>query len=251
MVDLKGKSAIITGGAMGIGRAITAYFSRAGANVLIADVNEEAAQKTAGELGGNVLALRTDIRDLNSVRSAVQKAIETFGKIDVLVNNAGWDEIKFFLQTTPEFWEKVIAINYIGVLNTTYAVLPHMVERKSGAIVNISSDAGRVGSSGESVYAGCKAAVIAFSKTIAREHARDNIRVNVVCPGPTETPLFENLKKDETGAKILSAMDKFIPMRRLGKPEDLAPAVAFLASDEASFITGQVLSVSGGLTMAG
>ncbi len=251
MVDLKGKSAIITGGAMGIGRAITAYFLKAGANVLIADVNEEAAQKTAEELGSNVIACRTDIRDLSSVRDAVKRAIEAFGKIDALINNAGWDEIRFFLQTTPEFWDKVIAINYKGVLNTTYAVLPYMIEKKKGSIVNISSDAGRVGSSGESIYAGCKAAVIAFSKTIAREHARDNIRVNVVCPGPTETPLYENLKKEETGAKILSSMDKFIPMRRLGKPEDLAPAVAFLASEEASFITGQVLSVSGGLTMVG
>jgi 2-hydroxycyclohexanecarboxyl-CoA dehydrogenase len=167
------------------------------------------------------------------------------------VNNAGWDEIRFFLQTTPGFWDKVIAINFKGVLNTTYAVLPFMVEKKNGAIVNVASDAGRVGSSGEAVYAGCKAGVIAFSKTIAREHARDNIRVNVVCPGPTQTPLFENLKKDETGAKILSSMDKFIPLRRLGKPEDIAPAVAFFASDEASFITGQVLSVSGGLTMVG
>lgn len=251
MIDLKGKSAIITGGAMGIGRAIVEYFAKAGANVLILDINEEAAQKTAKEIGSNVLAQKTDITDLSSVKHAVQKAIESFGRIDVLVNNAGWDEIKFFLATTPEFWDKVIAINYKGVLNTTCAVLPHMVERKSGAIVNIASDAGRVGSSGEAVYAGCKAGVIAFSKTIAREHARDNIRVNVVCPGPTETPLFENLKRDETGAKILSSMDKYIPLRRLGKPEDIAPAVAFLASDEASFITGQVLSVSGGLTMAG
>lgn len=251
MIDLKGKSAIITGGAMGIGRAIVEYFAKAGANVLILDINEEAAQKTAKEIGSNVFAQKTDITDLSSVKHAVQKAIESFGRIDVLVNNAGWDEIKFFLATTPEFWDKVIAINYKGVLNTTCAVLPHMVERKSGAIVNIASDAGRVGSSGEAVYAGCKAGVIAFSKTIAREHARDNIRVNVVCPGPTETPLFENLKRDETGAKILSSMDKYIPLRRLGKPEDIAPAVAFLASDEASFITGQVLSVSGGLTMAG
>lgn len=251
MVDLKGKSAIVTGGAMGIGSAIVDYFVKAGASVLIADINSESAEKTARELGSNVLAHKTDITDLNSVNDAVKKAIDSFGKIDILVNNAGWDEIKFFLQTTPEFWDKVIAINYNGVLNTTYAVLPHMIEKKNGAIVNISSDAGRVGSSGESVYSGAKAGVIAFSKTIAREHARDNIRVNVVCPGPTETPLFENLKKDETGAKILSSMDKFIPLRRLGKPKDLAPAVAFLASDEALFITGQVLSVSGGLTMAG
>lgn len=251
MVDLKGKSAIVTGGAMGIGRAIVEYFVKAGANVLLADINEQAAQKTAMEIGSNILAHKTDITDLSSVKDAVKKTIETFGKIDILVNNAGWDEIKFFLQTTPEFWDRVIAINYKGVLNTTFAVLPHMIEKKNGAIVNVSSDAGRVGSSGEAVYAGCKAGVIAFSKTIAREHARDNIRVNVVCPGPTETPLFENLKKDEMGAKILSSMDKFIPLRRLGKPEDIAPAVAFLASDEASFITGQVLSVSGGLTMAG
>jgi len=251
MIDLKGKCAIITGGAMGIGRAIVEYFAKAGANVLIADINRDAAEKTASAIGGNVIAQQTDITDLSSVKDSVKKAINAFGKIDILVNNAGWDEIKFFLQTTPEFWDKVIAINYRGALNTTYTALPHMVEQKCGVIVNLASDAGRVGSSGESVYAGCKAAVIAFSKTIAREHARDNIRVNAVCPGPTDTPLFENLKKAEIGAKILSSMDKFIPLRRLGRPADIAPAVAFLASDEASFITGQVISISGGLTMVG
>ncbi|MBI3325459.1 MAG: SDR family oxidoreductase, partial [Nitrospinae bacterium] len=158
---------------------------------------------------------------------------------------------KPFLHTTPELWEKIIAINYKSVLHTCYAVLPHLVERKQGAIVSISSDAGRVGSLGEAVYSGAKAAIIAFSRTIAREHARDNIRVNVVCPGPTRTAMVEEQMQTEFGSKVLGRMEQYVPFKRLGTPEDIAPMVVFLASDAARFVTGQVISVSGGLTMVG
>jgi 2-hydroxycyclohexanecarboxyl-CoA dehydrogenase len=172
------------------------------------------------------------------------------GRIDVLVNNAGWDQFHFFSQTTPEFWEKVIAVNYKGVLNTCYAVLPHMTGRKSGVIVNMASDAGRVGSMGEAVYSGCKAAVIAFSKTLAREYARDNIRVNVVAPGITDTALLQSLTETETGQKVVTAVARSIPLgRRPGQADEISPAVVFLASEAARYITGQVLSVNGGLTM--
>jgi 2-hydroxycyclohexanecarboxyl-CoA dehydrogenase len=178
------------------------------------------------------------------------QVVAQWGKIDVLVNNAGWDEFHFFLQSTPEFWEKVININYKGLLNTCYTVLPHMIAQKGGVIINMASDAGRVGSMGEAVYSGCKGAVIAFSKTLAREHARDNIRVNVVAPGITETALLQSLRENETGQKVVAAVAKSIPLgRRAGQAEEISPAVAFLASDAARYITGQVLSVNGGLTM--
>ncbi len=247
-IDLSGKIAIVTGGASGIGKAISKTLAECGAKVCIADIKE--AEKTLPEIGeSSIVIIRTDVSNPESVKEMVERVISHFGKVDILINAAGWDEIKFFLETDPAFWEKVISINYKGVLNTTFFTLPHMVKRKYGVIVNISSDAGRVGSSGEAVYSGCKAGVIAFSKSIAREHAKDNIRVNVVCPGPTETPLLDSIQKSETGKKIISSMEKYIPLRRLGKPEDIAPIVAFLSSDMASYITGQVISVSGGLTM--
>lgn len=246
---LDGKKAFITGGAMGIGRGLVEFFMKNGASVSIMDLNEEMGLKTSKETG--CLFFKGDVSSLDDVKRAVQSSIEKMGYIDVLVNNAGWDTIKFFVETTPELWRKIIDINYIGVLNTCYLLIPHMKERRSGAIVNISSDAGRVGSTGEAVYSGTKGAVIAFSKSIAREHARDNIRVNVVCPGPTETPLLEEIKRSSLGEKIISSMDKFIPLRRFGTPNDIAPIVAFLSSDLASYITGQIISVSGGLNMVG
>jgi 2-hydroxycyclohexanecarboxyl-CoA dehydrogenase len=246
---LEGKKAFVTGGAMGIGRGIVEFFIKNGATVSIMDLNEEMGLKASKETG--CFFFKGDVSSLEDVKRAVDGAIEKMGYIDVLVNNAGWDTVKLFIETTPELWRKIIDINYIGVLNTCYVIIPHMKERKSGAIVNISSDAGRVGSTGEAVYSGTKGAVIAFSKAIAREHARDNIRVNVVCPGPTETPLLDEIKKSPLGEKIITSMDKFIPLRRLGKPEDIAPIVGFLASDFSSYITGQVISVSGGLNMVG
>ncbi|MCA9974045.1 MAG: glucose 1-dehydrogenase [Anaerolineales bacterium] len=253
-MPLTKKIALITGAAQGIGRAIAAEFAAAGAAVVIADRQAETAAATAAALhaahGRPTLAIPTDVTSLESVHTAVSQTIDQFGRIDVLVNNAGWDRFAFFLDTTPDFWDKVIAVNYRGVLNTCHAVLPHMVAQQAGAIVNIASDAGRAGSSGEAVYAGCKGAVIAFSKTLAREHARDGIRVNVVAPGITDTALLAAMQENSTGAKIISAVAKAVPLgRRPGTPAEIAPAVRFLASDAAAYITGQVLSINGGLTM--
>jgi 2-hydroxycyclohexanecarboxyl-CoA dehydrogenase len=255
LVDMQGKATIVTGGARGIGRGIVAALARAGAQVAIADLRDDVARHTAAEVandtGAQVEAYQTDVTDLAAVRHLTERVLHAFGKIDVLINNAGWDELKPFLQTTPDLWDKLIAVNYKSVLNTCYAVLPHMVSRKVGAVVSVSSDAGRVGSLGEAVFAGAKAGIIAFSRTLAREHARDNIRFNVVCPGPTHTPLVEELQHSDFGSKVLGHMERYVPLRRLGTPDDIAPMVVFLASDAAAYITGQVISVSGGLTMAG
>jgi 2-hydroxycyclohexanecarboxyl-CoA dehydrogenase len=255
LVDMQGKVTLVTGGARGIGRGIVTALAGAGASVAIADLRVDLAEQTASEVardsGARVVALQTDVTDLVQVQETTERVLQTFGKIDALINNAGWDELKPFLQTTPDFWEKIIAINYRSVLNTCYAVLPHMVACQAGAVVSISSDAGRVGSMGEAVYAGTKAGIIAFSRTLAREHARHNIRFNVVCPGPTQTPLVEEMQRQEFGSRVLERMEQYVPLRRLGRPEDIAPIVVFLASDAAGFITGQVISVSGGLTMVG
>lgn len=249
---LNGKIAIVTGGAQGIGRAIATRLAMEGAKVAIADIQEDAAAKTSAEInavGGVTCAVKLDVTSLDSALAAVAKVEREVGPIDILVNNAGWDKLEPFVESTPETWDKVIAINFRGVLNCCKAVIPTMQARGSGKIVSIASDAGRVGSSGEAVYAGCKGAIIAFSKTIARELARNNINVNVVCPGPTDTALLRGVM--EAQPKVLQAMTRGIPMRRLGKPEDLAGAVAFFASSDADYATGQVVSISGGLTMAG
>ena len=222
----------MTGGAGGIGSAV-AEALRADYDVVTTDL-----------AGADV---RLDVTDPQSVADAFAEA----GDIDVLVNAAGWDELHPFMETGEEFWDRVIEINFKGCLRTTKAVLPGMIERGFGRIVNIASDAGRVGSSGESVYAGAKGAVIAFGKTIAREVATRGVTVNAVCPGPTRTPMLEGMAgEDERGAKLMAALERAVPMKRLGEPADVAAAVAFLASEEAAFITGQTLSVSGGLTMA-
>jgi len=253
MFELKDKIAVVTGAGRGIGKAIATVLARQGAKVAIADLRLDEAIKCEKEIkdnGGNAIAIKTDVSDLSSVKEMVDKIHDTFGKIDILVNNAGWDKMQPFLETSPELWDKIIAINYKGVLNCVYCIAPDMIEKNGGRIISISSDAGRVGSSGEAVYAGAKGAIISFSKTMARELARHKITVNVVCPGPTETPLVEEMKQDsERNKKIFDAMARIIPLRRMGKPEDIAYAVLFLASDEANYITGQVLSVSGGLTM--
>lgn len=254
MIEMAGKVAVVTGGASGIGRAIAADLAQMGATVVILDVNEVAAGETAVSLhqqtGSEVTAVYADVTDLVGVKTAVAHILSTHQHIDILVNNAGWDRFALFMDTTPDFWDKLIAINYKGVLNLCYAVLPHMINQRGGSIVNIASDAGRGGSMGESVYAGCKAAVIAFSKTIAREHARDNIRVNVVAPGVTNTAIFNGFNDTPMGAKVAAAIVKSVPLgRRAAEPSEISPAVLFLASEAASYITGQVLSVSGGLTM--
>lgn len=255
MRKLEGKTVVVTGGGGGIGGATCRRFAAEGARVAVLDLSLEAAQKVAEEIhekGGQALALRCDITNRADVEAALQQTQAQLGPVEVLVNNAGWDVFRPFTKTEPVQWEKLIAINLTGALHMHHAVLPGMVERKRGRIINIASDAARVGSSGEAVYAACKGGLVAFSKTIAREHARHGITVNVVCPGPTDTALFAEYKEGAGNPdKLLEAFQRSIPLGRIGQPDDLPGAIVFFASDDANYITGQVLSVSGGLTMAG
>lgn len=255
MRRFEGKTVVVTGGGGGIGGATSRRFARDGAQVAVLDLNPEAAEQVVAQIradGGQAAAFRCDITDRASVDAAVQAVETQLGPIDVLVNNAGWDVFKPFTKTEPAQWDKLIAINLTGALHMHHAVLPGMAARKSGRIVNIASDAARVGSSGEAVYAACKGGLVAFSKTIAREHARHGITVNVVCPGPTDTALFADYKEGAGNPdKLMEAFTRAIPLGRIGQPEDLPGAILFFASDDAGFITGQVLSVSGGLTMNG
>jgi 2-hydroxycyclohexanecarboxyl-CoA dehydrogenase len=250
-----GRTVVVTGGGGGIGGASCRRFGAEGARVAVLDVNLETAQATAAAVnaaGGTAAAFRCDITDRASVDAAVAGVRSELGPIDVLVNNAGWDIFRPFTKTAPADWERLIAINLVGALHMHHAVLPGMVERRSGRIVNVSSDAARVGSSGEAVYAACKGGLVAFSKTLAREHARHGITVNVVCPGPTQTALFEDYKAGAGNPeKLIEAFTRSIPLGRIGQPDDLPGAILFFASDDAGYVTGQVLSVSGGLTMAG
>lgn len=246
--------ALVTGSARGIGRSIALTLAREGAAVAVTDRLAEQAAEVAEEItaaGGRAIAIALDVTDGDGVRTAVAQAEADLGPIGVLVNSAGWDELRPFVATDEAFWDRVIDINYKGCLRTTHAILPGMIDRGYGRIVNIGSDAGRVGSSMESVYAGTKGAVIAFTKTIAREAARAGVTANVVCPGPTDTPLLKGITEAAADSqKVIAAMTRAVPMKRLGQPEEIAEAVAFLASDRAAFVTGQTLSVSGGLTMA-
>lgn len=245
--------ALVTGGAGGIGRAIAQALASDGRGVAVADLREREAAQTAAAIeaeGGRAVGVAMDVTDGASVAEAVERTERELGPVEILVNNAGWDELRPFLETDEPFWDRVIEINYKGCLRTTRVVLPDMVERGWGRLVNIGSDAGRVGSSLESVYAGAKGGVIAFTKTIAREAARHGVTANTVCPGPTRTPLLEGMAAEAGGEKLVESLTRAVPMRRLGEPEDIAAAVAFFASDRAGFITGQTLSVSGGLTMA-
>jgi len=255
MSKLQGKTVVVTGGGGGIGGATCRRFAAEGANVAVFDRDLAAARKVADAItaaGGRAEAFACDITDRAQVDAAVLATVTRLGPIDVLVNNAGWDIFKPFLKTQPAEWEKLIAINLTGALHMLHAVLPGMVERKYGRIVNVASDAARVGSSGEAVYAACKGGLVALSKTLAREHARHAITVNVVCPGPTDTALLAGFAEGAANPeKLMEAFAKAIPLGRLGQPDDLSGAIAFLASDDAAFITGQVLSVSGGLTMNG
>ena len=231
------RTALVTGAARGIGHAICEALAADGMRVAACDVIE----------GPDIVPM--DVTDSASVNAAVDRIESDLGPVEVLVNNAGWDEMRLFLDTNEEFWDRVIEINYKGCLRTTKRVLPGMVDTGWGRVVNIASDAGRVGSSMESVYAGAKGGVIAFTKTIAREVARKGVTANAVCPGPTRTPMLEGMAEAGEG-RLVESLTRAVPMKRLGEPEDVAAAVAFLASERASFITGQTLSVSGGLTMA-
>ena len=233
MRGLNGKTAIVTGGAAGIGAAVVQRFHDEGARVEVFDLNASP---------------RVDITDYAAVRQAVGK----LGAVDILVNNAGWDMFRPFLKTDPAFWQKIISINLVGAMNLLHCVLPGMVERGRGKVVNVASDAGRVGSSGEAPYSACKGGIIALTKTLARELATKNIQLNVVCPGLTETGMLESFMQGAGNPeKLREAYRRAIPMGRLGTPDDLPGAIAFFASADADFITGQVLSVSGGLTMHG
>jgi 2-hydroxycyclohexanecarboxyl-CoA dehydrogenase len=255
MQRFENKTVIVTGGGGGIGGATCRRFGGEGARVAVFDLNLEAAQKVASgiqQAGGKAEAFDCDITHRSSVDTAVATAESKLGPIDVLVNNAGWDVFRPFTKTEPAQWDKLIAINLTGALHMHHAVLPGMAARKFGRIVNIASDAARVGSSGEAVYAACKGGLVAFSKTIAREHARHGITVNVVCPGPTDTALFADYKEGAGNPeKLEEAFRRSIPLGRIGRPEDLPGAILFFASNDAAYVTGQVLSVSGGLTMNG
>jgi 2-hydroxycyclohexanecarboxyl-CoA dehydrogenase len=255
MRGLQNKTVIVTGGGGGIGGATCRRFGETGSRVAVFDINAESAAETAADItkaGGVAQAFRCDITDHEGVKAAIAAAEAALGPISILVNNAGWDVFRLFKDTTPADWQKLIAINLTGALNMHHAVLPGMLERRHGRIVNIASDAARVGSSGEAVYAACKAGLVGFSKTIAREHARHGITVNVVCPGATNTALFADYKRGAGNPeKLEEAFRRATPMGRIGEPEDLPGAILFFASDDAAYITGQVLSVSGGLTMAG
>ena len=247
-MEIRNKVAVVTGAASGIGRAVALRLGEEGCRVAAVDLNLEGARATAAELGDRACALQADVSYLAAMRAAVAEAERQLGPVGVLVCCAGWDLVQPFLESTEETWDRVIAVNLRGTIACTRAVLDGMIERGGGAIVNISSDAGRVGSSGEVVYSGAKAGIIGFSKAVAREVARHGIRVNVVCPGPTDTPMMEATR--QANPRLGDALVRAIPFRRLARPEEIAAAVAFFASDEAAYVTGQTLSVSGGLTMA-
>ncbi len=255
MRGLADKTVIVTGGAGGIGKATCLRFAEAGAKVAVFDLNQEGTDAVVSEVraaGGTAEGFVLDLTDHGAVSAAVADAEAKLGPVDVLVNNAGWDRFIPFLKTEPDYWRKIIDINLVSVLNMMHAVLPGMSERGGGRVVTVASDAGRVGSSGESVYSACKGGLIALTKTLSREHARQGITFNTVCPGLTETAMFEGfLEGAGNPEKLREAFRRAIPLGRIGKPDDIPGAILFLGSDDAAFITGQTISVSGGLTMHG
>ena len=254
MRGLKDRTALVTGGANGIGAAIARRLAEEGCAVGILDLDAATGEKLAGEIkaaGGRASLHAIDITDYDAVVRAVESIETSFGPPAFLVNNAGWDRAQGFLDTTPEFWRKVVAINLFGPLNVNHVVLRGMAARGFGRVVNIASDAGRVGSSGEAVYSACKGGIIAFTKTVARELVGKGVILNTLCPGPTDTAILRSFLEGPDGARIAEGLKRAIPMRRVGVPEDYPGLVAFLLSDDAAYITGQTISVSGGLTMHG
>jgi 2-hydroxycyclohexanecarboxyl-CoA dehydrogenase len=249
-LNIGGKTAVVTGGASGIGKATTLQLAQAGARVLLADIDEAKGAEVAAEAraqGLKVEYMHVDLTDAASVERFADQALERAGgRVDILVNVAGWGKIEPFVQNQSEFWDRVIGINLMGPIRLTKRLLPPMFEARSGKIVNVASDAGRVGSLGETVYSAAKGGLIAFTKSLAREAARFNVNVNCVCPGPTDTPLLAAVPE-----KHREAFVKATPLRRLGKPKEVADAIVFFAADTSDYVTGQVLSVSGGLTMVG
>lgn len=244
-----GKLVVVTGAGSGIGRAVATAVAELGGRVVLGDLNHPAAEEAAAmlrESGAVAGARRLDVTLAESVHAFAASVLDDSGVPDALVNTVGWDVIQPFVENTPEYWDQIVDLNFLGPVRVTRAFLDGMMERGAGAIVNVASDAGRVGSTGETVYAGAKGGVIAFTKSLAREMARYGIRVNCVCPGPTDTPLFRSQPE-----KMQQALERAIPLRRVARPSEVADAIAFFASDRSTFITGQVLSVSGGLTMVG
>ena len=246
--SLAGRVALVTGAAGGIGRSIVRHLAEAGATVAVCDLDGAAATEVAAALGGAHAGFGMDVSDSSIVAKTVAAVSSELGPVEILVNNAGIDKIEKFVDSTEDTWRSIVSINYLGTVAVTRAVLDSMIERRYGRIINIGSDAGRVGSSGEVVYAGTKGAVIAFAKALARETATKGITVNSVCPGPTDTALLAQVAEMSQG--MFDALAKAVPMKRIGTPDDIAPAVVFFAGDGAAYITGQTLSVSGGLTMA-
>ncbi len=252
---MSNRVALVTGGAQGIGEGISRRLAADGFRVAIADLNLEVAEQTAKDIvanGGEAIAVPVDITDTASVNAAVERIGQELGPVEVVVNNAGWDDFMKFLDTNEDFWNKILDINFKGALRVNHAVVPGMIERGFGRVINIGSDAGRVGSSLEAVYSGAKGGIIAFTKTLAREVATKGVTANTVCPGPTDTPALRKFA-DSSGQdadKVIGGMTRSVPMKRLASAADIAAAVAFFAGDDTGYITGQTLSVSGGLTMA-
>lgn len=250
MEGIGGRKILVSGGGSGIGRATAIRFARLGADVAVLDINAKGAAETLDAVavaGRRGLFVPTDVTDFAQVKDSVAKVLAEFGQIDVLASLVGWNEHSFFMQQEPEFWHKVVAINLWGQIHVVRAVLDPMIERRRGAIVTVASDAGRVGTNGETIYAAAKGGVIAFTKSLAREVTRFGIRVNCVCPGVTDTPMFQSVAEHQP--EILQAVVKLIPMKRIARPDEPAETIVFLASDSASYITGQTLSVNGGLNM--
>lgn len=243
------RTAVVTGGANGIGAATVRRLAAAGTQVAIVDIDGTGAAALAEETPG-AIAVPCDITDYAAVQAAFRELSSTLGSIDVLVNNAGWDRVGRFVDSEPELWDRLLRVNLTGLFNTTHVALPYMISARHGRIVNVASDAGRVGSSGEAVYSACKGGAISFTKSVGREVARHGVTVNCVCPGPTDTPLLAQIKQDDRAAAVMDAIVRATPTRRLARPEEVADAIAFFATAPAH-VTGQVLSVSGGLTMAG